>query len=211
VFSYRAEYNGEIVTHVLPSRSSLDRVSSQGSRAILPYHTEDVHLSPLSPDYVALMCLRPDPERSARTSLVHGDDIRRVLPSGVEETLRLPLFRVRSPVSFGDLRTCSQPMPVLHGPSACPQIAAELTDMAGLTGPAQEALAVLSDVCQEVAVDVTLESGDVLLIDNRRVLHGRTSFEPKFDGTDRWCIRVLLKAGDLWDWRLYLDGRCLVL
>jgi L-asparagine oxygenase len=210
-FAYRAEYDGEIVGHVLPSKAGLDLVSSRGSRAVLPFHTEDVHLSPFSPDYVALMCLRPDPGRTARTSLVHGTDVVRMLPSDVQEILRLPLFRVRSPPSFGDGRMVSQPIPVLRGPGACPQVAVELSDMAGMTESAQQSIDALWAACQEVSVDVTLDAGDVLLIDNRRVLHGRTSFEPKFDGTDRWCIRVLVKAGDLWDWRLYLDGRRLVL
>jgi alpha-ketoglutarate-dependent taurine dioxygenase len=31
--------------------------------------------------------------------------------------------------------------------------------------------------------------GDLLCIDNRRTVHGRTSFTPRYDGFDRWLQR----------------------
>jgi L-asparagine oxygenase len=210
-FAYRNEYDSEIITHVLPSRSGLDTVSSQGSRAVLPYHTEDVHLSPFLPDYLALMCLRPDPQRLARTCLVHAADVRSLLPAETVEILSLPLFHVRTPVSFGGAGGSSAPIPVFSGPREQPQIAAEFTDMVGLTRAAVDALAILIEASNRAAVEVDLDRGDLLLIDNRRVLHGRTPFEPLLDGTDRWCVRVLVRAGDLWDWRLYVDERRVVL
>ena len=35
-------------------------------------------------------------------------------------------------------------------------------------------------------------AGDILLFDNRRVMHARTPFEPRYDGTDRWLQRVII-------------------
>ena len=34
--------------------------------------------------------------------------------------------------------------------------------------------------------------GDCLIINNRRLVHGRSSFKPKFDGTDRFVIRSFI-------------------
>ncbi|MFV0320670.1 MAG: TauD/TfdA family dioxygenase, partial [Microbacterium sp.] len=34
--------------------------------------------------------------------------------------------------------------------------------------------------------------GDLFLFDNRRVMHARTPFEPRYDGTDRWLQRVII-------------------
>ncbi|MBJ7505663.1 MAG: TauD/TfdA family dioxygenase, partial [Ilumatobacteraceae bacterium] len=32
----------------------------------------------------------------------------------------------------------------------------------------------------------------ILVIDNHRAVHGRTSFTPRYDGTDRWLKRALV-------------------
>jgi len=210
-FGYRGEYDGEMVTHVLPSRLSLDATSSQGSRKPLPFHTEDVHLDPISPDYVALYCVRSDASNRAKTRLAYARDIVRRVPDDLLEILRLPLFFVRSPLSFGQSGVNSGPLPVIRGSRSRPQITAEFTDMVGLTASATSALHAVAEAANQTAVEVELRAGDILLIDNRKTLHGRTAFDPRMDGTDRWLLRTLIRSGDLWDWRLYLDQRQVVL
>jgi L-asparagine oxygenase len=37
-----------------------------------------------------------------------------------------------------------------------------------------------------------LQTGDLLIVDNRRVVHARTPFKPRFDGTDRWLMRTMI-------------------
>jgi L-asparagine oxygenase len=209
-FGYAGEWQGDIVSHVLPSRSNADSQSSQGSRLPLLFHTENVHLWPYSPDYVALLGVRPDPRRVARTTLVHAQEAVALLPTDVVDTLRLALYHTRAPVSFGRRGTSSGPLPVLQGPRSQPQITVDLMDTTGLTGDARRALAALIDAASSVATSVELDAGHLLIIDNRRVLHGRTAFEPRLDGTDRWCLRTMIRAGDLWAWRVHVDGRTLV-
>ena len=34
--------------------------------------------------------------------------------------------------------------------------------------------------------------GDLLVVDNRRVAHARSPFRPRFDGADRWLLRVMV-------------------
>jgi len=38
-----------------------------------------------------------------------------------------------------------------------------------------------------------LETGDLLVIDNNKTIHGRKPFQPKYDGTDRWVQRMLVR------------------
>ena len=38
--------------------------------------------------------------------------------------------------------------------------------------------------------EVVLRPGDVLFIDNYRVVHGRKPFKARYDGTDRWLKRI---------------------
>ena len=37
-----------------------------------------------------------------------------------------------------------------------------------------------------------LEAGDLLVVDNRRAVHGRSEFRARFDGTDRWLQRTFV-------------------
>jgi len=39
-------------------------------------------------------------------------------------------------------------------------------------------------------IDVALEPGQILIIDNYRTVHGRRSFMPRYDGTDRWLKKI---------------------
>jgi hypothetical protein len=41
---------------------------------------------------------------------------------------------------------------------------------------------------------VTLDEGDLLVVDNRRALHGRVPFEARHDGSDRWLLRAYVWA-----------------
>jgi hypothetical protein len=38
--------------------------------------------------------------------------------------------------------------------------------------------------------DVIMQPGDVLVLNNHRVVHGRRPFKPAYDGRDRWMKRV---------------------
>jgi hypothetical protein len=38
----------------------------------------------------------------------------------------------------------------------------------------------------------TLRAGGMLLVDNRRSVHSRSSFAARFDGTDRWLRRMMV-------------------
>jgi len=39
---------------------------------------------------------------------------------------------------------------------------------------------------------IKLEKGDLVIINNRRAIHGRSAFTPRYDGKDRWLQRVYI-------------------
>jgi L-asparagine oxygenase len=82
-------------------------------------------------------------------------------------------------------------VPLLHDSGRGPVLEYSTLLCAISTGGAS-ALAALNEALQRCAVTVELGSGDVLLIDNRRAVHGRSAFRPAYDGSDRWIQRVLM-------------------
>jgi L-asparagine oxygenase len=64
--------------------------------------------------------------------------------------------------------------------------------MRGKTDEAQEALDELNNAISQSVQDIVLEQGDLLVIDNRTTVHGRKPFAARYDGTDRWVMRLLV-------------------
>ncbi|MFJ6772983.1 TauD/TfdA family dioxygenase [Kitasatospora sp. NPDC091257] len=52
----------------------------------------------------------------------------------------------------------------------------------------------LGDELARVSVAVSLEPGDVLVVDNDLVVHGRVPFRARYDGTDRWLKRASVRV-----------------
>ncbi|MNZ69489.1 Enduracididine beta-hydroxylase [compost metagenome] len=53
-----------------------------------------------------------------------------------------------------------------------------------------EALNYLINEIDNQIESVALQSGDILFLDNYKVIHGRKPFKAKYDGNDRWLKRL---------------------
>jgi L-asparagine oxygenase len=194
VISYADEKDGRLIQDVSPVPGAEDRQENTGS-TLLELHTED-GFHPHKPDFLSLYCLRGDSRGQALT-VVAG--VRRVLPdlpAQCRAVLRRPLFRVRLSSSFvGDGPARYSPaMPVLSGPADDPELCLDMHAMEALDGDSAAALRLLSDLMQRRPVMVDLRPGDLIVVDNRVAVHGRTAFAPRFDGTDRWLRRCYAVA-----------------
>ncbi|MFD5147752.1 TauD/TfdA family dioxygenase [Streptomyces sp. NPDC058401] len=59
-----------------------------------------------------------------------------------------------------------------------------------LTPRAAAALTEFGRTCEATARTLRLKPGDLVIIDNRVTVHGRTAFHPRYDGADRWPQRT---------------------
>ena len=66
--------------------------------------------------------------------------------------------------------------------------------MVGTDLDAERALTELSAAVERHQRSVILEAGDLLVIDNGLVVHGRSPFPARYDGTDRWLQRAFVVA-----------------
>ena len=194
VISYADEKDGRLIQDICPVPGAEDRQENTGS-CLLELHTED-GFHPNKPHFLSLLCLRSDHHGEAMT--VAGG-VRAVLPLLSPEharVLREPWFRVRLASSFvGTERTAySAPMPVLSGPLHDPDLCVDFHATEPMTELARDAVEELRGLLLSSLVGTVLEPGDMLLVDNRKAVHGRTDFSPRYDGEDRWLRRCFAVA-----------------
>lgn len=194
VIAYEDEKRGRMVQDICPVPGSESEQENTGS-TLLELHTED-GFHPHKPHFISLLCLRGDHEKRART--VAGG-VRAVLPQlapAEVDVLRQPLFRIRVASSFASRgrtdsfsASYSAPLPVLRGSADDPDLCVDFHAMEPMTESAAQALDAIRAGMLRVLVGAVLEPGDLLVIDNRKAVHGRTGFVPRYDGRDRWLRR----------------------
>jgi L-asparagine oxygenase len=195
-YGFRPELGGKVVQDILPVRGFERQQISISSAADLKAHTETA-FSRYRPDYVALLCLRPDHERRAGTTLSSIDAMLPLVDAATLEVLRRPRFKTKVDPSFligDDLGEDISvgPIRVLDGSERRPRLRVDFAGEAGTIGtdPAsQQALDTLRDAAAKTQTVVRLQAGEMLILDNNRAVHGRTPFIPRYDGRDRWLLR----------------------
>jgi L-asparagine oxygenase len=190
VVAYRDEKAGALVQDVL-AVPGLEQSQSNAGSVPLHMHVENA-FHDARPDYVGLLCLRSDQARHATTLVA---SIRRVaggLSAADRRVLGQPRFATAPPPSFvrGDAAAAH---PVLLGCPDDPDVRLDLNATRALDCDAGHALERLRAALASAAVRLVLRSGDMALLDNRVVLHGRSRFSPRYDGLDRWLHRVYVQ------------------
>ncbi|MET9294047.1 TauD/TfdA family dioxygenase [Streptomyces sp. NPDC003077] len=188
VIAYRSEKSGALVQDVVPVPGYESQQSNAGS-VRLHMHTENA-FHPSRPDFLGLLCVRADPTGDARLTTA---SIRRALPllSGeARRTLSQERFLTEAPPSFGDHQGDSPVHAILVGAPEDPNVLVDFAATHPVDDGARQAMEELRTALERVTHEHTLDAGDLVLADNRLTVHGRTSFSPLFDGTDRWLHRV---------------------
>lgn len=188
---YDREKNGALIQNVFPDRKEEKAQISSSSSILLQMHTETA-FHPYKPDWVLLGCVKGD--RRAETLYATLDEILYELDEPTTWDLRQPDFITTMDKSF---KTKGEPdkeyvvRPLVGVGDWVLTYDADL--MRPLTDQAAKALTKLGQAIKRRTRTVVLEAGDVLVINNRTTVHGRNSFKARYDGTDRWLKRVLLR------------------
>jgi len=190
--AFTEEKSGALIHDVVPV-PGMDESQSNAGSVQLTFHTENA-FHPYCPDFVLLLCLRPDPVGAAGLRVAGLGAALPLLDEQTRQALFRPEFVTASPPSFSVSRDTGEPEPVLRGDPGDPDMRLDLSATSALTDTAGQALKELGQAFAEVAVTVLLERGDLAIVDNRRAVHGRTEFHPRYDGEDRWLQRVFVHA-----------------
>lgn len=191
VFAFARQHRGQIVQNVTPVRGHEYDAVGTGSRSLLDWHSEDA-FDDAHPQFVGLFCVRGD-ER-VQTALAPVDRIQ--LSDEDDAVLRQPRFMHGIDKASGGTGRPEDGVqgPALYGDGGKRFVRIDMDCAAAVAGDDEAAAALqrFHDGADAEGVYVTLAAGDILLFDNRRVMHARTPFEPRYDGTDRWLQRVII-------------------
>jgi L-asparagine oxygenase len=195
MISYEAEGCGNLFQDIIPVKSMSNNQTSTGSNFELEIHTEQA-FSKLRPDIISLACLRGD--INAFTYVLPVQYILSNMNEDEIELLKQPLWKTGVDLSFklnnddfieGDIRG---PFSIIQGNEKNPNLIFDQDLMFGITDQSQNILKKIVNIYYKYRLSHNLISGDIIFIDNNRAVHGRSQFQPKFDGFDRFLIRTFL-------------------
>jgi L-asparagine oxygenase len=196
--SRREMRDGDRLHNIYPMAG--DAETQKASNSIrLEVHTEMAFQSG-SPDALALLCLRASdspPQTDFCDLRLLWDD----LEARQQWLLQEPAFAFHYMGRDGRI-TFSEPQPIA-APSERGFRFQYDQAIHGVTMAHEEALELLSDKMAESLTELTLTTGDLTLIDNRHIVHGRSPMSPSYDGGDRWLQRCLLSRSGPANWPCY--------
>lgn len=192
---YKQEHGGKLIHNLVPVHKTEYGQISTSSKTNLYLHTE-LAFHPYKPSFIFLLCLRGD--EAAATTIASINEIMEKLDEETIKILELPNFTTGIDESFknGKNDNFSLITPVLRNTETGFDdskwtMTFDLQLMKGLDADSEFALNKMRDAVNASVDNVYLKTGDLMLIDNNRAVHGRSSFQPRYDGTDRWVKRLL--------------------
>jgi L-asparagine oxygenase len=202
VFAWADQQGGATVHDIVPSAGEEDSLLSSSSTKEMSLHTEDAFFAERA-DLVLLLCLRNPSVAPTYVSDVNDIELS-------EEPARLVrghryFFRPDGSHSGSGPELDSGGFPVVQanltyqaGPSALvsdTDSGVEIRfDSDYIDAPddkaALDAAKALELALHQARTEIVLQPGELLIVDNKRCVHGRGGFQASLDGRDRWLKRV---------------------
>lgn len=193
-FNFLQEARGKIIQDIHPIKIDEEKQSSYSSSVMLDYHTE-IHFHPNHPDYILLFCLRQDPKKEAKTIFTSSSQIIKSLTPYERNILHQKNFYTGIYYQYGDpdgtKGNLVELVPVLYGDQSNPFMIFDSNLIVGKDYESQRVLEKVKKIIETNYDYVLLEPGDLLIIDNKKAIHARSSFTSFFNGKDRWLQRIL--------------------
>lgn len=195
-FAWEGQQAGRLVHDILPTRGQEAEQTGASSTVVLSPHTEDA-FHPQRAHLVGLVCLRnPDAIGTSTACVRHvGVD------AGDRELLTQPRLPILPDSSYGGDHgpaEAAPPVPVLweRRDGLCSRFDPAYTPLHRADEAFRDAYGRLERALTGALTPVPLRPGDLLVLDNDTVVHGRAPFVPRFDGTDRWIKRINVRLPD---------------
>lgn len=198
VFGWSTQQAGKLIHDLIPQKNRGSAQTGYGSSSELLMHTED-SFHEFRAEYVCMFGIRND--GIVPTTLTSIKDLE--LDTDSYNTLYnkvCPLLPDESHVDKAQLSSEADNViqneesniHTFYGAKSNPYICFDpaYTNLEVLDEDFVKAYVDLEKEIAKKVHDLIIEPGDVCIIDNRKVVHGRRAFFPSFDGTERWLKRI---------------------
>ena len=200
--------HAQLVRDIVPTQSE--------TRGFLPMHrdyAQQVSPKTWEPELLLLLCVRKgSPEAVAETVVVDNYRLYQSTSEADRQLLRTYRIQKKRENDDGTIVNAGQPFYAIQDnedgtydlETSCVTVYNLLPtfdrcdDAQGDAELEQRVLAAyerLSRNAQVLGERVSLEPGDILILNNSRCVHGRTPYQPRLDGTDRWLIKTYVSNG----------------
>ncbi len=197
--AYAGEERSSYIRNISPYRQAEQSKSSHGSKIKLGFHVDNPHLplasEPLKgvsacPEFLCLMGARCEP--NAPTKIISLKSILAKMPDFLRDQLSAPDFAAKRPESFGESIQIASGLPLI-APDGDGGFLTRYNEASvrGQSPAVSFFLHLFSALIgAERPTDILLRPGDLILFKNQKVLHARDQFSPRYDGADRWMLRI---------------------
>lgn len=196
VFGWRGQQDGRLVHNIMPSPGYENLQVGASSSTPLEWHTEDAFHRRRA-EVLLLACVRNDEGVGSRVASIRRagltpDQLRTL---GARQVAILP--DASYPDDWRQAPAACRPRgvpTVWHtddGP--CLRYDPAYSRFLDPTPAFTRAYAALGEALDRCHEEIDIRPGDVLLIDNDVAVHGRAAYRPRYNGTDRWLKRVLVR------------------
>ncbi|MEU8764815.1 TauD/TfdA family dioxygenase [Streptomyces sp. NPDC048659] len=192
--AWDGQQDGRFVHNIVPSPGHENEQTGASSDVLLTPHTEDA-FHPGRAHLLLLACMRnhdaiATTAASIRRTRLADEDIaqlkRRVVPILPDDAYEQARRFAGRPAPVPTLFDGGEGLTMRFDPAYTPYDEADEAWRA--------AYGRLEDELARVSVAVSLRPGDVLVVDNDVVVHGRVPFQARYDGTDRWLKRASVRV-----------------
>jgi len=184
---------GRAFHDIMPIRAYRDKQTSGSSDVKLEMHTELAFVDN-PPDYLMLFCVRRDQAGEAETHLYDSRFALDLLTPDQYQQLTKARYQFGLDANItGDIEEKEKPFSIFDGQTA--RLLRYDIDLYKPSGQVfDEVFEALTQALLAVRIAIRLRQGQLVLVDNKRVVHSRSQFKAYYDGKDRWLKRALIRA-----------------
>ncbi|NOI39431.1 hypothetical protein F0251_13390 [Vibrio sp. 070316B] len=204
VFGWATQQNGRLMHDILPIKEhSYEQVGFSSSEE-LSFHTEDAFHENRC-DFLSLMCMRNNEKVPTSFWSAHGlgDEVEQFDKLFEEHFAIMPDNSHKPELNQGSVNSFDSINQLLEKPRKTSVLSGEWNkpdlcidpDYCLVTSDSEVAQQQYSTFVQKIKdelIDISLTAGEICLVNNSHVVHGRRRFTASFNGQDRWLKRLNL-------------------
>lgn len=179
IFGYQ-ENSDYLIYDIYPVCGYEQSSSFINSRKMLGFHSDGSAHTQLAPDYTLLFCIRND--LLSVNLIAYVDDVIKILPDKIIKILFEPRF-IHLVSQTPQKTVCKA---ILNYEQGNVTIKYDEENVSGTDKQSREAIDILNLAIRQSAKPVKNYANSLLILNNKRCLHARTPFEPRYNGKDRW-------------------------